>query len=141
MELDENREPRGEVFGANEKHVDAMIAIDLDQALLYRRLRSIQAVIERRRLTRGAQAERAAVAAGILFGRKPRLDTALHTRVERMLTQGIGDRLDGSDHTALGRRMRRGLDRVRQLIELVKHHLIKPTCSSISRRASSLRSL
>ena len=36
-----------------------------------------------------------------------------------MLTKGIGDRFDGSGHAVFGRRVRRGLDRICQLIELV----------------------
>ena len=141
MKLTENGTTRGKAFGANEKHVDAMIAVDLDQALLNRRLRSIQVGIKRRRLARVTQAESAAVAAGSLLSCKSRLDSALHTWVESMLTQSIGDRLDGDGHTVLGKSMRSGFDRIRQLAQLLKHHLIKLTCSSISRRASSLRSL
>ena len=84
--MDQNRTTRSKALGADNEHIDAMVAIDLDQPLLDRRCVTVEPGIEHRRLARATQTERTALCASGLLGRKPRLDALLHTRIERMLT-------------------------------------------------------
>ena len=121
--MDEDGTAGRECLGADYEHVDAVVAVYVDKALLDRRAVSVKRGIENRRFTRGAQAEGGA---GPL-GRKTPFNTGLHQRVERMLALGAGHRLDGDLHALFEADPLDGGNRVGEAPQFPDRHLMKLT--------------